>query len=90
MPREQRKRYQLLADYLTAQSADEVTLGFAQIEALMRWRLPPSAPLPAWWRAMARRHLSTAGWAVAALDRWGYTVTFARVPAETPRVDLAP
>ncbi len=80
-------KYHRLADYLAAQPAGAVTRSFPQIEALMRWPLPSSALLPAWWRATATRHLTAVGWAVAALDRRGALVTFVRVAAETNCTD---
>ena len=84
-------KYQPLADYLAAQSADEVTLSFAQIEALIGTALPPSAHARAWWKSspVVYTHVRVwrqAGWEVTAFtsrddDRW---VTFRRRPADAP------
>ena len=81
-------KYQPLADYLAAQSADEVMLSFAQIMTILKQPLPTSAYLPDWWTAkQARRAASLvwrrAGWDATAVarrdgERWG---TFQRRPA---------
>ena len=90
MARPKGSRYQRLADYLTEQSADEVTLSFAEIEALVGAALPTSAYLRDWWRNKgvhrgASRSWRAAGWEVATFtrragERW---VTFRRRPADT-------
>jgi hypothetical protein len=57
--------YQPLVEYLAAQSADAVTLSFAQIEALIRRRLPASAYLAAWWTAKDRKSMRFQNWRAA-------------------------
>ena len=87
MPPPRGTKYQPLADYLAAQSADEVTLSLAQIDAILRAPLPTSAYFLAWWRSKgANRRASqpwrAAGWEVAAVAwRDGERrVTFRRRP----------
>ena len=83
-------KYQPLADYLAAQSADEVTLSFAEITALVGALPIPGAYRRSWWmsngviRRVAQRW-RTAGWDVTLVthrdrDWW---VTFRRRPADT-------
>ncbi len=77
--------YQPLADYLTAQAVDEMTLSFDQIEAILRRRLPSSAYLRGWWTGRSANQARTrswraTGWEATASeprddDRW---VTFVR------------
>ena len=83
-------RYQPLADFLTAQSANEVTLSFAQIEAIVKWPLPPSASLREWWTSTAAaavqvRLWQQAGWEVVRVARRDHqwVVTFRRRPVGT-------
>ena len=90
MARPKGSRYQRLADYLTAQSADEVRLSFAQIEALLRAPLPTSAYLRYWWRGHGATYRAgqawrAAGWEATALTRRAdeWRVTFRRRPATT-------
>ena len=90
MPWRTGSRYQLLADFLTAQSADEVTLNFAQIEAILRRPLPTSAHLREWWMgtpaaSVPVRTWRQAGWEVASLTRRDreWLVTFRRRPVDT-------
>ena len=85
MARPKGRRYQRLADYLTEQSADEVTLSFAEVEALVGAALPTSAYLRDWWRNKGTRQIAAqpwrvAGWeAVALTPRAGeWRVTFRR------------
>ena len=75
-------KYQPLVDYLAAQSADEVALSFAQMEALVG-PLPAAAYQHAWWTGTgaARERVQrwrAAGWEATAVvwrddERW---VTF--------------
>ena len=90
MPPPRVSKYQPLADYLAAQHADEVTLSFTQIEAILRRPLPTSAYLRPWWLTRRSHHVASlvwraAGWdAIAVLRRAGERwVTFRRRPAST-------
>ena len=84
------RKYQPLANFLTAQAADEVTLSFAQIAALVGALPPTAANVLAWWTSNAvhrRPSLSwrAAGWEVINVtwrdgERW---VTFQCRPAAT-------
>ena len=89
MPRPQGRKYQPLADYLAAQTADEVALSFSEIRAILKRPLSATAYLPEWWtgnsvhRRKAQRW-QAAGWEATAFasrddDRW---VTFRRRPAD--------
>ena len=85
------RKYQPLADFLTTQPSDEVTLSFAQITALVGVPPPLVASRMAWWTSNAARRRPSqswraAGWEVTAVtwrddERW---VTFRRRPASTP------
>ncbi len=80
-----RHKYQPLVNFLTAQSADEVTLSFAEIMALGGSLPTPAAYRPAWWTSNAAHRRRSqrwrdAGWEVTAVtwragERW---VTFVR------------
>ena len=82
-------RYQRLADYLSAQPVDEVTLSFTEIMAILKRPLPATAYLPEWWTSISVHRQASqvwraAGWNVATFasrddDRW---VTFRRRPAD--------
>ena len=83
------RKYQPLADHLAAQSADEVTLSFAQIEAILRATLPATAYLRFWWTNTSVAHPQVrawrqAGWEVASLVRRDgeWVATFRRRPAD--------
>ena len=85
MPRLRGRKYQPLADYLTAQPSDAVTLSFAQIAAMLGAPPPRVAYLRSWWtsnRAIRRptQRWRTVGWEVTLVtyrdrDWW---VTFRR------------
>lgn len=83
MPRGNLPKYEPLRRYLFAQSAERVTLTFAEIEVIIGAPLPASARHRMWWanlRDHQPMHMQawwSAGWRVA-----GATVT-ARPPAVT-------
>ena len=88
MARPKGSRYQRLADYLAAQSADEVALSFAEVEALVGAALPTSAYLRYWWRGYGATYRAgqawrAAGWEATTLTRRAdeWRVTFRRRPA---------
>ena len=87
MPPLQGRKYQPLADYLAAQSADEVRLSLSQIEALLGAPLPPSAYVRSWWWNKGAKQLAAQPWRAvgweAALNRRAdeWRVTFRRRPA---------
>jgi hypothetical protein len=95
-------KYQPLADWLTAQPGDAVTLTFAQVEQILDSPLPTSARVDSgWW--LSRRpkapHFQAwhrTGWEVAAVDRRRYLVRLVRRAggppppvSENPGLDLA-
>ncbi len=56
-------RYQPLADYLRTLDAPRWNASFADIEAILGRKLPPSAyQYPAWWANQSGGHSQTAGW----------------------------
>lgn len=82
--------YQPLANFLTTQPAERltVTLAFAELRAMLGQPLPASAWGRSWWmtrtRAPQTRAWSTSGWRVLTVNvRGGHeAVTFMRVPRE--------
>ena len=80
------RKYDPLADYLAALTVDEVTLTFAEIEAIIGAPLPPSARLRTWWANTAgsaqARAWRSAGWRMARRQLHSATpaVTFVRAP----------
>jgi hypothetical protein len=52
MPRYSPPKYQPLTDYLVALAADEATLTFAEIEAIVGTALPPSARTSRFWASV--------------------------------------
>src|SRR5687767_14578824 len=83
---QRRHPYQPLGDFLTAQELEEVTLTFAQLEALLGEPLPPDAWTQAWWANTASeqgRVWAAAGWQVQWVRRIREeaAVTFVRRPA---------
>ena len=88
-PQRTRWKYEPLRAYLAAQTSNQLTLSFSQIEAVLRQPLPASAWLRTWWmnnlnprsRPQARAWLS-AGWLVAKMYSNGreFTVMFVRQP----------
>ena len=91
MPRSGPRKYDPLTDYLTGLTADEVTLTFAEIEAIIGALLPPSARAALFWtnvpdslrRSVQAQAWRRAGWRVARveLEADPPAVTFARVGA---------
>src|SRR5687767_1639659 len=86
MPRRLPPQYHPLRDYLAAQRRDEVTLTFADIDALLSEPLPAAVWLRAWWtnrntQAQAQAWLGVGWWV-----RWvrrsesSAAVTFVRQP----------
>jgi hypothetical protein len=76
------RAYQPLIAYLAGQSAPACTLTFAQIEAVLGWRLPVTAHAPGWWRDRHQSHvraLAAAGWRADATQVWRDRITFARI-----------
>ena len=59
MARPKGSKYQPLADYLAAQTADEVRLSFAAIEAILGAALPTSAYQRMWWTSNVVRRQSS-------------------------------
>ena len=68
MPRLRGSAYQPLADYLAAQPANEVTLSFGEIEAILTRPLPASAYLPHWWTVRNANHARSQSWRSAGWD----------------------
>ena len=88
---QQPRKYQVLADYPTAQGADDLlTLTFAEIEQIIGARLPLGAFTHDFWRntPQTRGHPSHAwvgvGWRVVSVDTLRRRVTFGRVPLDLP------
>ena len=87
MPRPKGSRYQRLADYLTAQAGDEVTLSITQIELLVSATLPTSAYLRYWWRGYGATYRAgqpwrAVGWEATLTQRADdWRVRFRRQPA---------
>ena len=85
-PRYGPRKYDPLAAYLAALPADEVTLTFAEIEAIVGAPLPATARLSSFWsttpRLLVARPWLRAGWRVARahLRSESPAVTFRRVP----------
>ena len=79
-------KYDALARYLAAQSADRVTLTLAEIEAIIGQPLPAGARQRRWWGVphaspfMLRPVIRAAGWRLVLDAFWGRTpaVTFVR------------
>ena len=85
MPHYGPRKYDPLARYLADLTADEVTLTFPEIEAIIGAPLPASASLSSFWprtsRSLVARPWVRAGWRVVRTDlRSGPpAVTFARI-----------
>ena len=81
------RKYTPLTTYLASLAADEVTLTFAEIEAIIGTTLPSSVSRASFWANTATSWGSSsqstawrrAGWRVAGTNVGGGTVTFARV-----------
>ncbi|MCP4427001.1 MAG: helix-turn-helix transcriptional regulator [Chloroflexi bacterium] len=77
-------KYHALFTHLQKCTQDEVTLSFAEIEALLDANLPDSARrMRGWWGNRSRGGVQAAAWMgagyhVAALDMKGELVTFAK------------
>jgi DNA-binding transcriptional regulator YiaG len=81
-------KYQPLLDYLLRSDRPEVTLTFAEIEAIMAEKLPESArTLRGWWSNRSKGALQATSWMnagflVAALDMEAEKVTFRKPPTQ--------
>ena len=87
MPTRGPRKYDPLATYLAGLTAEEMTLAFAAIEAILGAALPTSAWARTWWAntggtPQARAWLG-AGWRVAAVNFSLEAVTFARLPSDS-------
>ena len=84
-------KYQPLLEFLRDSNQDEVTLTFAEIEALMNDTLPDSARSKrAWWSNRSKGALQASAWMEAGyrvedVDLDGQQVTF-RKPTTKPKV----
>ncbi len=82
-------KYQPLLDYLRGSNQGEVTLTFAQIEALMKDTLPDSARSKrAWWSNRSKGALQASAWMEAGyrvedVDLSGQRVTFRKPLTKT-------
>ena len=80
-------KYEPLAAWLVAQPEATVTMAltFADVERVLGGPLPSIAAVnSAWWTTIQTRYphveaWRSVGWEVAALDRGGRVVTFARI-----------
>lgn len=78
-----RRKYRPLADYLAAQSADQVTLNFLEIENILGSPLPRSALENSRWWSNQREYTPSevwldAGWRSGPVSMRHATVTFTR------------
>ena len=82
-------KYRPLEDWLAQDGEASRTLTFADVEKILRFRLPPAALTDrGWWAnesSPSPRHLQSlawlrSGWRVRHLDLEGQTVTFERQP----------
>ena len=77
------RKYEPLATYLATVSADEITMRFAEVEAIVG-KLPRSAyDYRQWWenstsQVEAKDGWLAAGWKVASVDQANGNVTFRR------------
>ena len=77
-------KYHPLAQYLAAHNDHEVTLSFAEVEALLGAPLPPSARKRSWWHLTSASHVAAwqrVGWRVKTANLAWRTVTFVRQPS---------
>jgi hypothetical protein len=87
MPHIGPRKYAPLTQYLAGLAADEVTLTFAELEAILGTALPPSARAAPFWanltdswqRSAQAAAWRRAGWRVAVVNVGLGMVTFARV-----------
>jgi hypothetical protein len=79
-------KYEPLQRVLEGAAAGELTLSFAELEALIGGAVPVGASAPTWWANAARtfqgRAWRNAGWRVQHADVYLQTVTFVRVVAD--------
>ena len=61
-------KYSALADYLRAQSSEEVPMTFAQIERLIGDELPASHRYRAWWSNNSFNSVMTKAWLAAGFE----------------------
>lgn len=81
-------KYDPLKAFLISSGAEEVVLGFEEIEALLGARLPPSKRYPAWWSNNPSNNTMTRVWLAAGyrterLDLEGGRIVFRRSPKST-------
>ncbi len=90
------RKYQPLADYLAAQTGEEVTLTFADIERIIGAPLPSSAGTRGFWKDTRGQHnhlfyaWQGVGWQAVIADLRQHQVTFQRSTAETPPTPATP
>ncbi len=82
------RKYAPLAAYLAEHTEDQVTLTLAEVEQIIGAALPSSASARGWWSNSAGLHHARAwravGWRVAAVNLGVRTVTFVRLPGDSP------
>ena len=84
-PRPGPRKYDPLTAYLAALAADEVTLTFAEIEAIIGTALPPSARTSRFWtNVTAGVHRSAQAW-----RRAGWRVVRTQMHSKPPAVTFA-
>ena len=81
-------KYDPLKAFLISSGAEEVVLGFEEIEALLGAPLPPSKRYPAWWSNNPSNNTMTRVWLAAGyrterLDIEGGRIVFRRSPKST-------
>jgi hypothetical protein len=81
-------KYDPLKAFLISSGAEEVVLGFEEIEALLGAPLPPSKRHPAWWSNNPSNNTMTRVWLAAGyrterLDIEGRRIVFRRSPKST-------
>jgi hypothetical protein len=81
-------KYDPLKAFLISSGAEEVVLGFEEIEALLGAPLPPSKRYPAWWSNNPSNNTMTRVWLAAGyrterLDLEGGRIVFRRSPKST-------
>ena len=90
-----RGKYTGLARLLEDESGDCVTLSFAEIEAALGFKLPPSARrYPAWWSNTEKGHTHArawlrTGWCTGQVSVAGQRVSFSRVSSVARRPGVA-
>ena len=81
-------KYDPLKAFLISSTAEEVVLGFEEIEVLLGTPLPPSKRHPAWWSNNPSNNTMTRVWLAAGyrterLDLEGRKIVFRRDPRDT-------